>query len=115
MEEKEILEGNILIANFIKAKISKSKLGTVAPAGFDILFKYHSSWDSLMPVIEKISKENNFVLSSVGMWACYINRKDSDDMSDSICDRGGFEPLIMNVWHCVVDYIKWREKQRKYK
>ncbi len=121
MEEK-IFEGNELIAKYFSAKIegdyyffpnrrSQFKTGWFQLSRMD----FHTSWDWLMPVVEKISEENNFSLSSVGMWACYFNRKDSDDPTDSICDRGGFEPLIMNVWHCVVDYLKWREKQPKYK
>lgn len=57
---KEILEGNKLIANFmgLETKVnSRGSLCTVPDEDlqFDYI-AYHSSWDWLMPVVEKISK-----------------------------------------------------------
>lgn len=53
MLEQEILEGNKLIAEFMTGKSKKSKVF------FDLNccandLKYHSSWEWLMPVVEKI-------------------------------------------------------------
>lgn len=71
--------------------------------------KYHTSWDWLMPVIEKIAsidyEKYNFHISSTGQWACYINR---DDVFDSeIASYGGFEPMIINVHKAVYKFIQW--------
>jgi hypothetical protein len=75
--------------------------------------KYHSSWDWLMLVVEKISSldggKYNFHISSTGQWACYINR---DDVFDSeITSYGGFEPMIINVWKAVYKFIQWYNNQ----
>ena len=59
MSNKEILEGNRLIAEFMGVKITGTKYGcnhplvTCAYPNYPNL-KYHSSWDWLMPVIDKI-------------------------------------------------------------
>lgn len=74
---------------------------------------YDESWDRLMPVVEKISKDFDVSISSVGMWACYISRSDSD-VNDSVADFGGHEPMILNVWNAVVKFLEWYNKQPKY-
>ena len=43
--EQERIECNQLIAIFMGETLSDSGLGIVAPAGFDLFFSYHSSWD----------------------------------------------------------------------
>src|SRR3990170_5342400 len=109
METKDVIKkGNKMIAEFMGYTFYKNGT-TIFPNGYwfhshkktksDDELEYSTSWDWIMPVAEKISTEHDFVLSSTGMWACYINRKDSD-INDSIADFGGFEPLIMNVWKC---------------
>lgn len=122
METKDaITKGNKLIAEFMGVSTCTDKEHINDKCYFieneykkANELKYDLSWDWIMPVAEKISTEHDFVLSSTGMWACYINRKDSD-INDSIADFGGFEPLIMNVWKCCVAYLEWRNKQPKYK
>lgn len=73
---------------------------------------YHTSWDWLMPVVEKIASLDNekycFHISSAGQWACYIDR---DDVFDSeICSYGGFEPMIFNVHKAIYKFIQWYNK-----
>jgi hypothetical protein len=55
-----ILESNRMIAEFmdlIPIKSGTKSMGNIAPPEIpEALLKYESSWDALMPVIEKISK-----------------------------------------------------------
>lgn len=56
MTEKEILEGNLLIAEFMKVDFSLPYMwrpGAFIEFTVDHL-TYHKSWDWLMPVVEKI-------------------------------------------------------------
>lgn len=74
--------------------------------------EYHSSWDWLMEVVEKIAAldggKYNFHISSTGQWACYIDR---DDVFDSeITSYGGYEPMIINVYKAVFTFIEWYNK-----
>jgi hypothetical protein len=116
MTQEQVLEGNKLIACFVGYKYNigfKSyelkKDGVVVNSiGLPLLmtgFKYNSSWDWLMPVVEKIESIKN-----------------SDDYEVDIfgkcCDIGGqFEGVcktkIEGTYKAVVEFIKWHNKQQK--
>jgi hypothetical protein len=104
-----IKEGNKLIAEFMMG-LSDSSISFFPP---DRL-KYHSSWDWLMPVVEKITQiedgKFNVTILSHGDWACYIER--DDVFEKAIADFGGFEPMILNVWKAIVKFIKWYNKAK---
>lgn len=55
MTKEEIIEGNKLIARFMSSKFSSEYGYLIGNEWFDLkqLF-YHSSWNQLMPVLEKI-------------------------------------------------------------
>ena len=66
MSEQEILDGNKLIAEFMGAKYN-SKLDLVNLGANHKLvgineLQYHSSWDWIMPVVDKIRKTGKIVL-----------------------------------------------------
>lgn len=111
MTPEEILKGNILIAEFMGKTISNSGLGIVAPAGFDLFFNYHGSWDWLMPVVEKI--ENlyphgyRFTISStfVRVHTCKGGKHDNWDEYNCTV----FEGKLKCTWHAVVEFIKWHK------
>lgn len=96
------MEGNKLIAEFmcpnsIRARDFFGGKGS----------KYHSSWDWLMPVVEKINKLNKMV--SINLWSemnateCKIyNWELGAPYQETECE----EP-IKAVWSCVVEFIKW--------
>lgn len=64
MTQEEIIAGNKLIAVFMGAKLVTGNYylipKSVFPNGEDYLkgdeFEYHSSWDWIMPVVEKINR-----------------------------------------------------------
>lgn len=162
MKQEEINKGNILIAEFMgrtfqaykdnssfekKFKtyadcekwITKNKLEGYIP---ELWYKqgcgeYNSSWDWLMPVIEKIvrqlpkgEKENNYIQSSVKIEASMnsgypynfmtnckigdlINKEAVFYISKGTGADGKDGSLINAVWSAVVQYIKWHnEKER---
>lgn len=108
MTKKEILHGNRLIAVFMGKTLSNSGLGIVAPAGFDLFFSYHTSWDWLMPVVEKIENLSprgyRFTISStfVRIHTCKNGSGDSDEYNCTV-----FEGKLNCTWHAVVEFIKW--------
>ncbi len=132
MTKKEITEGNKLISEFIGRygkgeNISECEDDIVLSikrdgfSGAEISRKtrkytyadlqYHKSWSWIMPVLTKISEDFDVSVSSCGMWACFISRKDVED--GEISSMGGLEP-IENIWCAIVQFIKWYNKQPKY-
>ena len=111
MEQKEIIEGNKLIAEFMGA--AKSWYGdymifTVDNPQYtgkinhsDI--KYHSSWDWLMPVVEKIKKLGwQFQLNSyeVSNEAAFIN-------GENFIRNTSWSTPLLATYNTVIDFIKW--------
>jgi len=127
LESKEILAGNNLIAKFVGME------PTNLPGFFDTCGDYfntnftvgsvpydeamfHSSWDWLMPVVEKIEKLLNdhhkiggtFVIENYG--ACvetynyYIN---DNHLCSYYSERG--DTKIEGVWKTCVKFCKWYE------
>ena len=110
MTKEEILEGNKLIAEFMgMVRHNHISYATWANSKGDHIFEsvlqYHSSWDWLMPVVEKIE-----------------SLKNSDDYEIDIfgncCDIGGrFEAVgetkIAAVYIAVIEFIKWHKTQTK--
>lgn len=117
--KEEILEGNKLIAEFMGCEFGH---GFWAGAG-DYFFpgntataselKYHSSWDWLMPVVEKIEK----VGCVVQIWksnaaGCKITKIGSrHEKPKSFTIEGN--SLIEAVYETVVDFIKWHNTNQK--
>lgn len=127
MKQEEITEGNILIAEFMGFKeeygvyrVTPEYIQFVRGMGNvirDIAYKndmkFHSSWDWLMPVVEKIGKEYPVRITWLAnsMEVTYIDR-DEFSTDDSIADYGGYGAKG-NTYKCVVDYIKWHNQKFK--
>lgn len=77
MEKTNVLDGNELIAEFMGGKFSISKEGfkycelpsnleniindsSLGSSWISLNFKFHKSWDWLIPVVEKIEKLMNY-------------------------------------------------------
>ena len=121
MTQEEILEGNKLIAEFMGIKIIQSRYGcnhplVTCPYPDYSNLKYHSSWDWLMPVVEKIENDlqDSFNVDIINKNQCEIVRNGNE----FICGYG-FETIyhskIKAVYYSVVEFIKWYNLCQKEK
>lgn len=126
MERDEIIEGNKLIAEFMGYKLSDTFSPALPPhyineegetiTGYiDTELKYHSSWDWLMTVIEKIQSID---ITPAPNYTCYrieivvqgyvkISGFPMSSITTNVSNAGG---LINAVWLAVVEFTK-RHKQ----
>lgn len=111
MESKQIEEGNDLVAHFMG-------IPKVHPNDR----KYHSSWDLLMPVVEKISRiefERRYD-EDAEKWIIWTHHPVTFGMLDEqgrpmvrfYCNTLHIaDTLIQAAWNAVVDFIKWHNEQ----
>ena len=134
MTQKEILEGNKLIAIFIGAEFVNDAPDDY-PKGYYYLtseefdlpyaaedFNFHASWDWLMPVVEKIenqtlqcNRDYYFSMGSVigGKYQCYIE-KSAPGMSKPMYMKGyKADTFIQAVYISIVKFIKWYNENKK--
>lgn len=135
MESKQIEEGNKLIAEFMGFKW-KSFNGAYnifkVPEAEELKYQamslggnkmpYYSSWDWLMPVVEKISRiefERRYD-EDAEKWVIWTHRPVTFGMLDErgrpmvrfYCNTLHFgDTLIQAAWNAVVDFIKWNNEQ----
>jgi hypothetical protein len=113
MMQKEIIEGNKLIAEFMDSIDSSFKWD-----GYKftndvswIISEYHFSWDWLMPVIEKIEtikiEEYNINFSIMGKAACWT--------PSHWCGLKTYlaDSKIEAVYIAVIEFIKWYNSNKK--
>ena len=119
MKESEIIEGNKLIAEFMgdttsqNSKVSFTKNCPVSG------LKYHSSWDWLMPVVEKI--EHTYQFGTGNYCKIYISCNNDPKDYFYYCNIFGSEDdqfngesavkKITSVWFAVVEFIEWYNSQ----
>ena len=113
MENNEILEGNKLIAEFMGLK--KQGFGAneyFIDNGYRIVatsngLQYHTSWDWIMPVVEKIEDDGYIVY--IKQEICYIrNKTNSIKNLVYMCHY----PKITAVFMVVVEFIKWYNENK---
>ena len=99
--ENEILERNKLIAEFMGLEIITDGISWF-DTSYKALGKYNSSWDSLMPVIDKITSMNAYI-------------KYKDHSSSQFSDGGIYinTKFIDNTHNDVVEFIKWYNTQER--
>jgi len=123
MTQNEILEGNKLITVFMGAEIIEPIGNSMRNIKFQTVthflhvhnenkLQYHSSWDWLMPVIEKIEQFDNGVCSVLITGnACDIAFSTKYNMKGEDYDAPNFIKIkgskIGSAWSTVVDFIKW--------
>ena len=140
MSKKEIIEGNKLIAEFMgwtcstrisyndNRKVLYKPNGTIFKYGkltylhnknpWDAPLKFHSSWDWLMPVVEKITTKDNYSVNihyGTGAtdsfaWCTFYNNGEQITSDDINTDE---QNLITAIWKSVIDFIKWYNKRIK--
>ncbi len=75
---------------------------------YKAILKYHSSWDWLMPVVEKITKiDSNFILliGNVGAAAKFESQAPEKDVWPYHGDKA-----INATYKAVVNFIKWHNE-----
>lgn len=130
MTNKEVLEGNTAIAEFMGGKLKpKSKRHPDNPHNkptwwFDdkvghFELEYHSSWDWLMPVVEKIDElvipasfinsdypEHVFTtLSGKTFWICIGDNHKIFEAKEDV--------KIASAWKAITDFLKWYNEKEK--
>jgi len=120
MSENEIIEGNRLIANFLGFQYNSQKTY--------LNQKYHSSWDWLMPVVNKIENIGSIVeihgtrhaLEKINLHSCRIHYSVFNTVTDKyVADETvlfkyntKFNISKINcVYEAVVEFIKWYNQQ----
>jgi|ERR1035437_2115565 hypothetical protein len=110
MVGRKIIEGNKLIAEFVGKEVPHTQMTfagnrittyvKVSDLGDEdwkrVMLCYHSSWNYLMPVVEKILKTDTGTLD---VYSLYV--------SDSLRTAN-----INDVFEAVIDYIKWYNKYK---
>lgn len=136
--EKEILDGNRLIAEFMGYQMAIAKKdephfvgkGITCRSGFgeSVYFKnedeyknfmnpkYHSSWDWLMPVVEKIENikdtSGNYQFSfDLGRDFCIIRYNDLS--GNPIVASSEQDNKLLSIWQAIVKFIQWYTQQPK--
>jgi hypothetical protein len=105
MKKKEIIEGNRLIAEFMKdyELITDKGVYLYPQKGFYVdELEYHSSWDWLMPVVEKISIDYSYYQSNDSkQWQVMIDVSNTNIVSENLIDA---------IYKAVVEFIKYNNK-----
>ncbi len=121
MTLEEIIEANKLITEFMGATITQGDNSTCkisfsrenAPPQlsqywcYSSSMQYHSSWDWLMPVVEKIESlksPNRFNFEIVSGSHCFIY-KDGYEFIE-----GDSDTKIQAVYEAIIEFIKWHNQ-----
>ena len=120
MTQEEIDNGNGLIRTFDNP-LMKIKDGWVVVGDDDEKIypirsvKYHSDWNMLMPVVEKIESMGNTIVE-IGKKHCRIQpilyNKERDCMQWEMMHENKKNSKIEAVWFSVVSFIKWHNSQK---
>lgn len=128
-EEKDIIEGNKLIALFMEGIIVENVVDDKGNCLFDMgksrlqneqfwnskSLKYHKSFDWLMPVLQKIEKyaiiEINYALV-VTCRICYLGKNKNDKAINFYGDNNGGREPIEAIWDCVVEFLKFYNENK---
>jgi len=110
MKEKEILENNKLIADFMGVKIGVEsyswRSGCTEPLQERHL-NYHASWGWLMSVLEKIDNiDGGAYQTIIYSVSCHI-------IVDKDTSFMGTGKKIDAVYQAVIDFVNWNNSQHK--
>jgi hypothetical protein len=123
MENNEIIKGNKLIAEFMgykyyphPAKDSgwRKEKGHLKLHGYFLCrtnkqLEYHSSWDWLMPVVEKISETYTVNIQSYPVMGFDV-RFNEGTYRRAYSEN---ESAIKAVWTAVIKFIEWYNQKNK--
>lgn len=114
MEEKEIIEGNTMIHDWMGHRRMKSKGWEHCWIGAEKAedLKYHMSWSWLMPVVLKIEECGKLV--RIEGYVC--------EMTAAVNENPRFPPFkikrhrnskIQATWEACIEFIKWHNEASK--
>lgn len=124
MTQKEIQEGNKLIAEFMGVKIGIDlyswRIGCTEPLKESHL-NYHGSYDWLMPVVEKINSISlppftiDFSISKNNSgWIAWHPKIPGDLNQDRFyCSTDNDNASILSTFKAIVEFIKWHNTLKK--
>ena len=124
MKNKEIIEGNKLIAEFMELKIKHGGIGnlyTCPETGLPTTEKeldYHLSWDWLIPVMQKIGTLGFRVTLGFDEKAYLNSISIKDNSTDTYIDEDyedrdyEIESDTHLAWFNVVNFIKWYNENK---
>lgn len=116
MKEQEIIEGNKLIAEFLGWKILKgsNRMSVYMDALYQDDLNYHSSWNWLMPVVEKIEALCNTDYDTSVVYiadiSCTIEVRINNSLEYS--KEINSDKKINATFKSVVEFIKWYNEQK---
>ena len=117
MEEKTVLEGNRLIAEFMGVKIGIDlyawRIGAATVPLRDEHLAYHKEWGWLMPVVEKIEREHGKGVAIEGYGVIITSFSNEDPRKPPFRIATHKKTKIEAVWQAVVDFIQWYSSQSK--
>lgn len=120
------MRDNQLIAEFMGAKqvnmhtAIEGRRYSILTKNYPQTLKYHTSWEWLMPVVDKIELDTihpmfNFSMHLGKMYAditCILRPTGVDPPPDIIYNNMHCDSKIECAYKCVVDFIKWHNQQK---
>ena len=111
MTQEEIIEGNKLIAEFMGYELA----GPGFPSGYFVNndyfhfenLKFHTSWNWLMPVVEKI--ESLGMQFWIGKYASSVTHEKIGDLE--IHEKGNDKLIV--IYNLSVKVIQWYNQQKQ--
>ena len=117
MTNQETKAGNVLIARFANRQFSSSSINDHAELPDELArkLKYHSDWNALMGVVEKIEQQGTIVEISLCLGKmCRIIKGSFKTPVITIANVES-NSTIEAVFQAVVKYIEWHNAQTKEK
>lgn len=111
------VEGNVLITEFMNVSHCRADQGSFYYINDDAYLaedlKYHSSFDWLMPVVEKIKdySPDHEIEITMGKTFCRIFARDLDDGSYLYGIDSTEDKPIDAVYNAIIQFIKWYNNQ----
>ena len=123
MTQEQIMENNKLMAEFMGLKIQGHPYDlhhdwiwitvgdkTWTPVcELDSEFLYHSSWDWLMPVVDKIESLEDYDVNMYGEQTDIVEWKNDK----YIIKANNGKSRLENTYNAVVEFIKWYNEKKK--
>lgn len=114
------IENNKLIAEFVGYKVDENIFGGIPVQGMKTItsdsdtMKFHSNWNWIMPVIEKINANVNYYISNgipeTGKkynCAVYVSKDFKTESRNRLIEIDDNTSQIDVTYRVVVEFIKW--------